>query len=339
MDMSLFSPTPEEQQRITAELLRGRQRLQQAQEQSTVYAPAAAAMQMANNPGAANAVKMFDVAQQERYTPQKLGTQGMVIPGTGEFIASPMFVQDKLESRAQQRGMAKERALQQATLAQERQAASAREGEANRTLRWAIAQLNAGKTSTSAELKLGRDRDTSLQKYSASLEKAGVPEFGEALNIVEGTLAGFKNGELPGFGRVEGLVPDWAASNKMQDVRSSMQQAANILLKSRSGAAVTESEMRRFLTEVAQGKGMDESTLRRGWARVRQTFNEKVRNLTTSIPPELHDEYVARGGVDYREVGKNAPGNPKPAASKAPEGVDQKLWDVMTPEERKLWQN
>jgi hypothetical protein len=54
---------------------------------------------------------------------------------------------------------------------------------------------------------------------------------------------------------------------------------------------------------------------------------------------------ATKAGVDPQSVildlrpAKRAGAGPKKEAAKAPSGVDQKLWDAMTPEEKKLWQN
>ena len=73
--------------------------------------------------------------------------------------------------------------------------------------------------------------------------------------------------------------------------------------------------MRRFLTEVASGKGMSESALRNGWSNVERTFGARLNNLLAGASPDVYDEYVARGGKDFKSGGK------KEEAPKLPPGL------------------
>jgi hypothetical protein len=283
---------------------------------------------MLNNPAILTAALQAQKNAQASM-PDKLGTTGYMLPDSGQFVESPMYADEKDAARSQQRD-----------LQAERLDAQARERERDRILRESLAAQAdatrrdiAGKSyalrETLAQIARGnqvereadkvaanrsRDLDKNITKYTAALEKAGVPDFSSALQIAESTLNKYKPGELPG------AVPNALATNEMQIVRTDMQQAANILLKSRSGAAVTDGEMRRFLTEVAMGAGMSEEALRNGWANVRRTLDAKRKNLTTMLDEEGHGAYLERGGEDYRVKPTSTGATPpaKPAPGKRP---------------------
>jgi len=217
---------------------------------------------------------------------------------------------------AQAKAAQEARLAQQAELQKERLGAQAFQAEQNRALRGtlaAMAQANKdGGVVEKQKAAQAKAQDSSIQKYSAALEKAAVPDLAAGLDIAEKKLTQYKTGELPGFGRFLSAVPTGALGEDGQQARTDMQMAANMILKSRSGAAVTDSEMRRFLTEVATGAGMSETTLRKGWQNIRKAFDAKRQNLSTMISPEAHDEYAARGGTDFR---------PTAPAAKPPPGI------------------
>lgn len=351
--MDPFELTPAEQQRIMAETLRSQSVLGGAQRRGARYDNLAAIAPLVNNQAITAAAESAQGSARARAKPIQLGQTGFL--AGGEFAPNPGYLQDQLERRAQARGLQGERALQAAQLQQERLQSQAQQNQMNRDLRAQIAadsnstrQLLAGmrvgdKNSAAADkaaAKREKDVDDQVLKLSNNLEKSGAAEFGEAMMLVQETLAKYPDGKLPGFGRMGSLVPDVMAPAETQMVRSNLQGAANILLKARSGAAVTNPEMNRFLREVAAGKGMSEAALRNGWDNVARTYGADLNNMMVGVSPEAVQVYEKRGGVDYRKKiripkGQSAVGTPTVAL---PAGVSQEEWDAMPPEDQKLWQ-
>lgn len=321
--------SPQERQMMTAELLRAKmrsaqqQQLAQANQQGHAMDNMAAMAPMMNNPGMVTGANAAAKNMQSQYKPTQMGQQGFMLPQSGEFVESPMYVDEKNAAREATAENTQSRLSQARELAQQRMdlqrqleadRIASREGIAaeGRALRKSLADVAASADGGKKEIKLGQDADRQVQKYTAALEKAGVPDFEAALRIAEGRMANHKEGELPGFGRWASLPPSGMSSDEVQMSRADMQMAADILLKSRSGAAVTNQEMYRFLTEVSMGRLMTEKALRHGWKNVRNVFDQKRRNLTTSMKPELHDLYVnERGGTDYR-MPDQIPVKPRP---------------------------
>ena len=323
--LSMLQPTPEQQQRLMAERLRQRQEqaaaMQGANEQANQFNTLAAVTQMANNPGAAQAVQLAMRNAQAQHKPINLGAQGFALPASGKFIQSPMYDDEKDSQREQQR-------ILLATQLQQRDADRAerlgyqrqRDSEAN-ALRMSLAELRAQGQASGADRaaeKVAANLDKDVQRYSTTIDKAGLPEVMNAVQSVQAVLSSNKPGSLSGFGRVQGLIPDALASNKIQSNRALMQDAANIILKSRSGAAVTTPEQVRFLRAVGSGVGMDEATLRTGWSNVMSTIGARAASLGAGWAPEVHDEFVRRGGQDYRNFKFDPiPGAVLPQARKA----------------------
>ena len=318
--------------------------------------------QMINNPGAAKAMGLAAKMQSEQYTPERMGNQGFALPATGQFVESPMFVDEKRMARQATKDLADQRIADKqvalaATLAA-KEAADAKELEYKKgrdadsaelkklMLTQTLAARGAGsaekaaekaeKAAEKADAKVSADLDKNTTKFSAVLEKAGVPEFSTALEIAEARLNKHPVGKLPGYGRLEGAIPDWAAGEEQQMSRSDMTSAANMLLKIRSGAAVTESEALRFLREVASGKGFSEPAMRNGWANVRKQFDAKRENLVSGVGDDVLKEYNSRSAFPLTR-GKNKPAAPAGGAGKPPACITQAEWDHMTPEDRKLF--
>lgn len=323
--LSMLQPTPEQQQRLMAERLRQRQEqaaaMQDANSQANRFNILAAVTQMANNPGAAQAVQLAMRNAQAQHKPINLGAQGFALPASGKFIQSPMYDDEKDAQREQQRALLAAQLQQRdADRAERLGYQRQRDSEAN-ALRMSLAELRAQGRASGADRaaeKAAASLDKDVQRYSTTIDKAGLPEVMNAVQSVQSVLSSNKPGTLSGFGRVQGLIPDALASNEMQSNRALMQDAANIILKSRSGAAVTGPEQVRFLRAVGSGVGMDEATLRTGWNNVMSTIGARAASLGAGWAPEVHDEFTRRGGQDYRNFKFDpVPGAVLPQARKA----------------------
>lgn len=320
LEYALGNTDTRQQQMQQAELLRGQNqaKLAEALKQSQRYNTLQAVSPMLRNPALAQTADIL--AKQAQGGAPKMTAEGALLP-SGEYIENPVRTQDRRDSRlasaqniiAQQlaaRERAQEANALKASLAAQANALRAQLAADANNNRLLLAGMRQGDKEDAKKEKAQTDN---LIKLGRDLDKAGIPEFDQALRTVEGTLNKFKEGELPGFGRLAGLVPSFMEDDQTQMVRSDMQAAANILLKSRSGAAVTESEAVRFLQEIAAGKGMSEAALRNGWNNVRRNFNAKAKNFLGSYGPDVMDAYVRQGGFDLRKLPE-----PKESPVKAP---------------------
>lgn len=322
----LLNMDPSNQQQMLADLLRRRQAgqsMQDANSQANRFSNMAAISQMANNPGLANAAEAAHKQSVAQYKPLQMGQQGFTLPGSGEFVSSPMYEDEKNAQRGQARDLARERDdtrraqyLQQAQLAHDKMEQQAREGEQNRMLRGTLASMaedgrnsraearlaSTGVAATKADLAKQKTLDAQLAKYTSSLEKGNIPAIMSGMAKVSGVLSKYKPGEdIPGYGAVTNMLPNMMITGEGKDNRTDMQLTANAILKGLSGAAVTNSESIRFLTAVGSGAGMTSDQLRKGWANVHDELTSKRKNFNAQMPQEAHDEYRARGGENYQD--------------------------------------
>lgn len=336
----------------------------------------ASVAQMANNPGAANATKMAAGSQREQFSPVQLGSQGFMLPSEGQFVESPMFADEKAEGRrsrvltaaiaAEERrqrnqeriDFEKQRELdriEQRERESLRRAESAREARALRLTLGGVARANADERARS---RADTDAENRVRKFSESLEKAGLPELDQALGNVRGVLEKYRD-DIPGYGRLMSLAPDFALTDEAQQVRADMQMAANIILKARSGAAVTNQEQQRFLREVAAGKGFSVAALRRGWDNIFEAVEGKKQNILSSVPDDVLRVYNERSpvpltrrapsearllrasassaGVPTKGGDRGARAPAAPSADTPPPGISPQVWAAMPPQDRELF--
>lgn len=156
--------------------------------------------------------------------------------------------------------------------------------------------LNAiTKTDKEAQRKADA-QDKAVTKFSDTLQKEGIPEIEAALAGAEGAVGRYKDKPIPGMGRVTGLLPAGVLSEEGNDVRQSVAQIRNIVLQARSGAAVTDQELRRMVEELGTGFQSDES-LRRGLVKLRARFEKVKQNVAAGVSDDVKRTYEERGGI------------------------------------------
>lgn len=326
MLLGQFTPSPE---RVLAKKLRRQQdtqSLQQAGQKANSLNMLEFATGLSNNEPLAASTATLTGRTQKQYGSVKMGEQGFMLPESGDFVESPMFTDQKEADRESRLALTMQAQAAANQRAQEANLLRAAMGADRNATMMAIAGMRAGdRTERNAERAAGqadKSLDDGVRRLSTALEKANWPAVEAGVDTLKGTLSKHKEGELPGYGRFEGRVPDWAATNEMQIVRSDMQGLANIILKARSGAAVTEPEQVRFLREIGAGKGMSEEALRKGWTNVIKTLDAQRQNILAGANDDVLGEYnkrygsnYGRGGAPERAAGEKniSPSDPRPS--------------------------
>lgn len=162
----------------------------------------------------------------------------------------------------------------------------------------------ADSRATRAEQKVEAD----VQKLSKEI--SGAQGSIDALDEVE-NLLGFKleeastpNGKLQVGGKTKDLpgvsIPLLgrvsAYSNDAQNLESAAGKVFNTVLKDRSGAAVSNSEMERLKTEFGQGKYNTEPQLVGALQRYKRAVETELQNRQAGFRPEIVETYADRGG-------------------------------------------
>lgn len=155
-------------------------------------------------------------------------------------------------------------------------------------------------------------------QFGNAMEKSGIPQAQAALDTIDSILSKYPEGKVPGYGRAEGLLPDFLTSQDGQQLRQAVATLANVQLKQRSGAAVTDQEMRRFKQELGTGTAVPEDRLRQGIQQMRNLIEANKRNYAASAPQDVIDQYEANGGMQLNYLRKSQGPDATPAKPIAP---------------------
>ena len=96
-------------------------------------------------------------------------------------------------------------------------------------------------------------------------------------------------------GKILGSIFNTPGGQESLAVMQALGAIKNALLKERSGAAVTESELKRFAVEVSGGFPND-AAVRRFIAELRSTLNREKLHIEAGFRPEVADRYFRQAG-------------------------------------------
>lgn len=173
--------------------------------------------------------------------------------------------------------------------------------DANRDLRKETREQNK-------ELKLSAKLDKDVEAVSKRFEKEAIPQREAAMNEINAFL--MKQGvdvdvpethnkaSIQGMGVGGQLRPDFLTSNSAIDFRQNVQSLANQLLKTRSGAAVTDQEYARFLKEAGSGNFSNEANLMSGLRKMKRDIKLQRDNILKTASPEAQAEFAKRMGEE-----------------------------------------
>jgi len=190
-------------------------------------------------------------------------------------------------------------------------ARQAAEGAANRAVQTRgqdLTDARAREVGTAAKeaaaaAKKEAGNEKAVTKFAGDLQKEGIPEIESALRGAEAIFARYtkpdgKMGDVPGIGRFANALPDWAVLGaEGTDVRESLATLANIVLAARSGAAVTDQELRRLARELSLSTGKTPEDTRRAYEKFRKRFDFVKANLSAGVSDDVKATYEGRGGI------------------------------------------
>ena len=287
---------------------------------------------------------------------------GLITP-EGGFLKDPEAERDKLIKMYSDQATRYAQIAQTAETARERIAAQRAQQEVLAQMRMLGLQIQQQGLSLRAEnaalarqqaadaaaqrKEKGLDEGTSkLSKQAAEVTNlhAGVRELNNRLGqyVTEGK-------SIPGVGygsNVGALGVDLSGAFMGEEGkanRSMVQNVANELIRAAAGQAVSLNEAeRQVLANMSSGKYSERDFLNAWENVILPKVNEMTANISGGYSPEVKSRYRDNGGrIDFNTPFV-APTRAKPqaaptGAAKAPAGVDPKLWNAMTPEERALW--
>jgi hypothetical protein len=199
-------------------------------------------------------------------------------------------------------------------------ARAAAEGAANRSVTMRgqnltdarARDLNDTTKSAAAAAKKEAAQDKAVEKFSSTLQKEGIPELETAVAGVEAVFKRYQKpgadgkpvqGDVPGIGPLKNALPSALMSDDGKDARQALAQVRNIVLSARSGAAVTDQELRRLVEEIGTGAGMSAADIWRGIGQIRARLDKIKENAAAGVNDEVLKTYQERGGIPIKRGG------------------------------------
>lgn len=143
-----------------------------------------------------------------------------------------------------------------------------------------------GRSAASAENKIKTD----VRNLSRDLTKANIPEIGKGIALINQELEKYKDRDIPGLGGLSNVAP--GMSEEARDVKSMVGRIRNIILKARSGGAVTPQEADRLLEEFQLGVFSTDEGFRNAWADFQDIFSSGVANVYAGYDDTTVDTYM-----------------------------------------------
>jgi hypothetical protein len=142
-----------------------------------------------------------------------------------------------------------------------------------------------------------------FKEIRTGLDKSGALGADEALRSLEVTLQDLsrkgQGGDLPGLGFIDGRI--WTTTEG-RNLRSQLASFSNIRLKDRSGGAVTDSELNRYLEEIAGGQTtMDENALLGTVQKARAEMEKEKIKLINQYDQRGSKAFIEQGGINFYE--------------------------------------
>ncbi len=237
------------------EYLANQQLLAGANKRANLHNTLAAVAAMSNNPGAAAAAKMAAADAQRQFAPQRLGTQGYMLPENGAFVPSKIYADEKAAARDEKA------ATLAATLAAKREAEALRleDKQAAReqaaTLAKTLASMRGGFAMDLQGLRNeGRGKGKGGDSAGKTLPATTVNKLSEADNLAAGfgdLTAGFQDSYGGGYGAmgVQNFLGKNMPNSKFADQSNWWQgynDQKNVIRNKLFGSALTASEKAAF---------------------------------------------------------------------------------------------
>jgi hypothetical protein len=174
-------------------------------------------------------------------------------------------------------------------------------------------QGNLDQRANGAERSAEEGFNRKMSDMSTRIDKSGIPALRESIDRIETSLgmpieeAIKKNIDVPGYGRLESLIPDVLSGEKARNVRQDVAKIENPAISSQFGASQTAGEIARRARESGTGKFEDSKALLRHIQTLKDATTRDVNNITGAYPKEVTQEYANQTGMDLSGKPKEAP--------------------------------
>jgi len=172
-----------------------------------------------------------------------------------------------------------------------------------------------------------KDRDPNavrqdLQHLQDDLVKSGTQATQRNVGNLETMLSGLSDRDFAIANGAPGWTPDATLPNSVVQYRNARAGFRNIVLKDRSGSAVTDQEFDRIKTELADGRLTTRAAVKGALDRLREIANRYQGDIESGYFPEVVDQYHRNQGARRPQVA-SPPTEPRPQTARAagPDGM------------------
>jgi len=195
--------------------------------------------------------------------------------------------------------------------------------EKNKALKEA-ARIKAGAKGTKPEFTpyqekmLGEKQEEKLRKLSSDISKSGLPRLTTSIKELENQLGmpledalalntdtdETNDVNIPGYGRLGSLAPDWSVGDTQRAFRQGVQAVLNPDISKQYGATQSSGEIERYQKQIGGGNFEDQNAVLRGLAAIKTAAQSDLGAIQAGYDPKLVEKYQGRKGVTLDTVKK-----------------------------------
>jgi hypothetical protein len=161
------------------------------------------------------------------------------------------------------------------------------------------------------EKMLGEKQEEKVRKLSSDISKSGLPRLTTSIKELE-TQLGMTLEEalalntdkdetndvnIPGYGRLGSLAPDWAVGETQRAFRQGVQAVLNPDISKQYGATQSAGEIERYQKQIGGGNFEDQNAVLRGLAAIKTAAQSDLNAIQAGYDPKLVEKYQGRKGV------------------------------------------
>jgi len=135
--------------------------------------------------------------------------------------------------------------------------------------------------------------DSKVTGLAERINKSGFESLQTSINDFNNWAK--QNPDLPGFGRVQGALPDWAVPDSAKVGRMLYNKLNNIELHNMFGARVTEAEISRMRSQMGTGLTNPADMVLKGVQGLQNNLNSVINNVAQGTDAQTLHEYNQRG--------------------------------------------
>ena len=136
--------------------------------------------------------------------------------------------------------------------------------------------------------------DKEVKSLGDDYIKADIPNL---ISTFEEVGKFMKMDNIPGFGPID----QFTFTSEAKNARSAFSRLFNIVLKDRSGVAVTPTELERIREEFNTGKLKTDKDLKNAYDRAFKILQDHVKSVLASYPKEIQDKFFEQGAKGFSQ--------------------------------------